>query len=262
MLRAPTSFTLALFCCACQMPGQYGTPYAMSETPVSEAVSGRPTWGRPLELLGTPSRILPYAREHQLTWFSDRDTFSEGGHAARGSGYESSYYLGTGLDQAEQRRRTRTERLRWHNGVVVDLSGGAQWPLLEERGVLSRYWVRIDRGEDGRGGVTALLFAATVEDTNGDGKLDDRDAARALQVDADGRDPRFVTPAGTQLREVLFDSELDVAILMLASDDDGDGVFSADEAVDPYLLELDGGGLRPLISPEALQAVEATLDAP
>ena len=89
-------------------------------------------------------------------------------------------------------------------GVVVDLEGGAQWNLLGERGILSRYWMRVATDNAGSRS-TDLVFAATVEDSNGDGGLDDRDAMRALYTDGAGGSPRYVTPAGTQLRSGSFD---------------------------------------------------------
>ena len=142
---------------------------------------------------------------------------------------------------------------------MVDLEDGTQWPLLAQRGVLSRYWMRIDHREEQRVS-TALLFAATVEDTNGDGKLNSLDAVRALRTDPDGRNPRLISPAGTQLHDVLFDPVADVAVLMIATDTDRDGKFSVKERVEPFLLELGSDQpLRRLISPETKAAVEAAL---
>jgi len=153
--------------------------------------------------------------------------------------------------------------VRWHNAVVVDIESGEQWPLLDRRGVLSRLWMRLARPEDGPARSSALVFAATVEDSNGDGLLNDLDARRALLTDGAGRTPRYVSPAGTQLRDVHFHPELDRAILMVASDSNGDGVFSDEEPAEPYALSLQGDTpALPLVSSESREAVEGLLERP
>lgn len=252
MARALLSLALVLVVGSCQGPispavSSKSDGFRMATTPVDGVVEGRPTWGAPMLLPGTSSRIVPYARESRVGWFGDYDRFAEGGKGTYGLS-EGSY---SGADVT-----TASGSLRWHNGVVVDLEGGAQWNLLGERGILSRYWMRVATDNAGSRS-TGLVFAATVEDSNGDGVLDDRDAMRALYTDGAGSSPRYVTPAGTQLRSVSFDPEKQTAVLMVAHDDDGDGTFEDAEAPAPYLLRLTGDQpAEPMVRP----AMQGTTD--
>jgi hypothetical protein len=259
VLRTSLLVVLAAALAACQVTNPYA-PHALAETPTDEAVEGRSTWAVPLVVPGSTVRVVPFAREREVHWFGDRDHFVEGPYAV-----QRGHYLGSqrASPADSEERRTSAGELRWHNAVVVDLADGSQWPLLDQRGVLSHYWMRLDRTDDGSMRGTALMLSATVEDSNGDGKLDSLDASRALVVETDERRARFVSPEGTQLRDVLYDPALDVAILMLASDSDGDGRFTALEAPEPFVLDLETGApLRRLIDDETAQRVEAALDSP
>ena len=226
--------------------------YALSETSTAESVEGRSTFGRPMVLPGGTTRIVPFSRERGVGWFSDRDHFDEGGPSSPGP---------SAAWTSDRPRARATGHLRWHNGVVFDLESGEQWPLLTQRGVLSRYWMRLDGPDEISLRCGALIFAATVEDTNGDGYLNDLDAIRALMTDRDGRNPRFVTPPSTRLFEVVFDPVEDVAILMIATDTDGDGEFSPTEAPEPFTLDLKSASeVERLIAPETRRAINAPLD--
>ncbi|MEM9801790.1 MAG: hypothetical protein AAGA20_15805 [Planctomycetota bacterium] len=229
-----------------------GPATSLAETPSSGPVEGRPTWGPPLALPGTSTRIIPFARETSIGWFGDKDRFAEGG--AR------TYAVGGDAPSDKLVRTTASGTLRWHNGVAHDVDTDEQWPLLDRRGIVSRYWMRVDRSSFGARS-TALVFAVTDEDTNGDGMLDDRDAVRALATDGDGRAPRYISPAGTQLRSLVFDDDRDLVVLMIASDLDGDGKFRAEETAEPYAFDLTSGGdAIPLIRPSTRAVLDAALD--
>ena len=96
-------------------------------------------------------------------------------------------------------------------------------------------------------------------DSNGDGKLDDRDAVRALALDQDGRNPRFVTPENTRLVDVIYDDSEHLAYLMVLEDSNGDGEFSADEAPRPYLYRFGENRAVPMLTPDTVQRVENAL---
>ena len=260
MLRS--SLVIVLLATSCQSASvdsrAYGRASSISETRIDKAVKGRPTFGDPLPIPGTSVRLIPFSRESTVGWFGDKDHFAEGGlsqlrvaqpMAPRGGQIRPSY----------------TRKIRWHNAAVHDLGSGEQWTLLRQRGILSRFWMRLDSILDGDGNVlhqenASLIFAATTEDTNGDQRLDDKDDVRALVADPDGRNPRFVTPEGTQLVDVQFDGEFEVAIFMLRVDLNDDGEFSTDEPPRPFLYRLGEDRASPLLEKATLDLIEGALE--
>ena len=242
---------LPLAACETTYPAGRARPHVMSETPTAKEVEGRATWGEPISIPGHSTWVVPYSRERPAGFFSDWDNFAEGGAA--------SYFLARGAEGSPQSLGWRSGAVRWHNAAVVELESGAQWPLLEQRGVLSRYWMSVGPTGSGQTAATSLLFAATVEDTNDDGILNDLDATRALYCEPDGRNPRFISPEGTQLRGIV-PIQQGRFFLMLARDADGDGVFSDQEPPEPYLPGLEGEARR-LIDPEVRERIEALLAA-
>ena len=222
--------------------------YAFAETRVNREVKGRPTFGRPIPISGSSTRIIPFSRETELGWFSDKDNFQEGGER----------FYDDGASRARVPGRRRSQSIRWHNAVLHDLRSGEQWTLLSERGVVSRYWMRSDN-VDGRSVSRGQIFAVTATDSNGDNKLDDLDAMRALAVDSDGRNPRYVTPANTRLVDVQYDDVEDAAYLMVSEDVDGDGKFSSKEAPRPYLYRFGENRAEPLLEADTVERIESAL---
>ncbi|QDV09849.1 hypothetical protein Poly30_54090 [Planctomycetes bacterium Poly30] len=262
MHKTPALVTLALFVASCQSGSLYENAatresYRLSETPVDEAVEGRPTFGDPLPIPGSRSRIIPFSRESTVGWFGDRDHFSEGG-------------LSSFADESQARLRAPSpaglfRRIRWHNAAIHDLESGEQWTLLEERGVLSSLWIKLSTernfpDKEARQVASALIFSATTADTNGDQKLNDLDGVRALVTDGDGRNPRLVTPPGTQLVSVQFDPTFDVAILMARVDLNGDGKFTDSEPPRPFLYRFGEDRAEPLLTEATLDVIEGALE--
>lgn len=262
MQKALAPLTAVLLAASCQTGSIYsaaasGRSYGLSETRVDEAVEGRPTFGDPLPIPGTSVRLVPFSRESTIGWFGDSDHFSEGGL--------NSFAAYPQASTRPQFQTSLSRRIRWHNAAVHDLASGEQWTLLKERGVLSNYWMRLDAewnadGEVVRQFATALIFSATTADTNGDQKLDDLDGVRALVTDGEGRNPRFVTPPGTQLVNVHFDGQFDVAILMVRVDLDGDRKFSGDEPPRPFLYRFGEDRAEPLLTETTLDVIEGALE--
>lgn len=266
MLRS-LAVTAALLAAACASPHRrpverdaYAQDYALASTKAEGVTKGRSTWGEPVRLRGDRHLLFPFAIESKVELFGlwDADRFDEGGLDSRQK---------QRIDLESQRDTGASGySIRWHNAVALDLEEGKQWPVLEERGILSHYWVLEEaRGRWGskkEAGAQHLLFHATVEDTTGDGTLDDRDASRALFVDLEAGAARYVTPPGTRFHAVRFDLVDDAAILFVAEDEDGDGKFETREAPTPWILDLRAGGMAtPLIDGDLAKRVGALAGA-
>lgn len=201
-------------------------------------IGGLLTYGAPYRLPGQTSWISSFTVTNSRSLFRDSNPFSEGGLASKGRYFD---------DGAAQPTRLHSVPIGWHNAVFVDRASGEEWPLLSERGFLSKWWILLEpvpkewKDEEGyKQASKALLFAATLVDSNGDGRLNDRDASTAVMTKGDGREARAVTPAGTQLSSVGFLADENALAFALRLDEDGDGVFEESDPVRLYLLSLDG----------------------
>ncbi|MEX1025483.1 MAG: hypothetical protein WD226_10455 [Planctomycetota bacterium] len=252
---------LVLLVGACSMPGASNEPFFGSSyigglvpaaMPVEGAVKGTLTFLRPRSLPGGDVWITPCFHARGASMFRDSDPFREGGRAARGEtdgrGGESAVLV----DQS----------VRWHDALFVDRDAGDRWLLLERRAFVSRWWVLLQRLPDDRDGTRdvarAMVFAVTLDDTDGDGDLTDRDAAVALMTDGDGRGAHIVTPHGEQLHAVNIDGSGPTLIFTTRVDRDGDAKFEADEPLRHATLELDGVAAvaSPWIEPEDTERLE------
>lgn len=222
--------------------------FTLASTPAEGPVKGVPTWGTPFPLEGTETRVIPFARQEVRWLLGDKDHFAERGEEARARpGWTGAATF------------VVSEQLRWHNAVLQDMTTGEEWLLLEERGVVSRWWAQLQVAEERPSRVTALVFAVTTEDTNGDGTLDDRDGMRAIVTDPDGRSPRDVTPPATKLASVRIDG--DTIFLNVRHDDDGDGDFEDREWSEPYVLGVgEEGPARPLVGRDVRARMLSTLN--
>jgi hypothetical protein len=222
--------------------------HVLARTHARGPIEGRPTYDLGWPLPGQRTIVVPFAVEDQRFFLLDQDVFAGAGMA--GSSGEGSSGSPDSL--------AHSTAVRWHNAVFHDAETGEEWPLLDRRGVISRLWIFGRRAGQGWRSA-ALVFCATVDDTNGDGNLDDHDAAVAIVTHGDGRSPRRVTPADAQLLAAGFLPELDAVQLRVLSDTDGGGFGSRDRAL-TYWLRLDAEGEAvPLLSAESTQAVEALL---
>lgn len=255
MRHAPsTSLLAALLLASCAGPAGtrrvelYTTPedFGIVRTPVEGPLGGHPAQGAPIPLPGRGVHLIPFVRTEHKTWFHDGDHFDEGGRSADRftRGYQG---------------RSMSAEVRWHNAVLRVAETGEQWPLLERRGVISRLWIQV-APESGKGNVAqGLLFAVTLDDTNGDGVLDDRDGARVVATGPEGRDPRVVTPLGTHLDDVDLDAGEGGVTLFLREDRDGNGRFAATELPVPYFLAPGEARAVRVVDEATLEAMEAPL---
>lgn len=243
---------VALALASCQVPqgrtamprtANFGSrPVAQSRVPAAMKtggeIDGQLTYGSPYRLPGQTSWISSFTVTKSRSLFRDSNPFSEGGLASKGAHYD---------DGTAPPERLRSAPIGWHNAIFVDRASGEEWPLLKERGFLSKWWMLLEpvpqEWKDGEPYVqasSALLFAATLVDSNGDGRLDDRDASTAVMTAGDGRGARPVTPPGTQLSSIGYLAGENALAFSLRLDEDGDGEFEESDPVRLYLLSLDG----------------------
>lgn len=256
MNRVPGIFALALTgalagCQSSYVDASKAAP-TIARTSASGVVEGRPSLSMPIPLPGQTTCLIPFAIEDRKGWFEDRDPFTRGGYA-------DTRYAGPASVNAMLYSSGGSSR--WHNAIVHDMKTGEEWPVLERRGVISRYeaFIRRDRPEDEPVSV-ALVFIATVEDSNSDGALDDRDATVAVVADGDGRRPRAVTPARAQVWSSAYDARLGLIYLYVVADTNGDGQYTPDDSPMPYVLDPRGDGpAQPLVSSESRARVERLL---
>jgi hypothetical protein len=221
----------------------------ISTTPTRGPIDGRSTLGMPMPVPGQQTCVVPYAVMGEKGMLERDDPYVRGGvqEVARAS---SGFVEGT---------RTYGASVRWHNAVVRDLANGDQWPILDRRGVIERWFV-FGRSESDKTGFVsrALVFIATIDDSNRDGMMDNRDNRVAILTDGAGRRPRIVTPPDRQVWNVSYDPTSDAIYFLVAQDTtrEGSTIGTRDEAV-PYVLRLsDPGPAQPVVSDATRFAIE------
>jgi hypothetical protein len=232
----------------------------IAPTDASGQIEGRTTLGEAIPIPGRSSVLVPFAVETWKGLFQRDDPFQRDSVASKAlHGMSGLYdpYVGRSLGG----------EVRWHNAVLHDLKSGEEWSILQQRGVISQWQVlgkpprTGPRGEADEPFVSrALLFMATIDDTNKDGLLDDRDARVAILTDGDGRKPRIVTARNAQVWNVFYDPELDQIFLRVADDTNRDGSFTFSDEAMPMALALKGqDAAKPVISDDSLRRVRALL---
>jgi hypothetical protein len=228
-------------------------PHTIAPTPSEGTIEGRPTLGKAMAIPGERTVIVPFAVETRKGLFESDDPYDRGGistqHPARvrHSVGQSAAYSGS---------------VRWHNAIIRDLDSGQEWPVLDQRGIIGEWYVMTHQAvKDGPWVSRAVVFIAVVDDTNKDGVLDNRDARIAIVADADGRNPRIVTPRDGQVWSVDFDNPLGAIFLQVASDTSGDGKVDFDDSAAPYFVLLgDRGRVQRVVSEGALRRMESLLE--
>ncbi len=194
--------------------------------PTTGEVDGVPTYGTPFQLPGHKTWVSSLVMTKGNSIFRDSDPFSEGGLA--GSGTTSA--------NATLPPQFHSIEVRWHDAVFTDGRGGESWSLLGQRGFVSHWWLMLDVADNK---ATSLLsiFSAVIDDTNGDGFLDDKDAAVAIIADGNGRNPHVVTPRNLQLASMRYMAKSNLIGFELREDANKDGKFTSDEPVRFYFLD-------------------------
>ena len=216
------------------MQSSLGGPYGRmdrrvpAEMPTTGAVKGQATYDLPIWVPGTDTYLSGFLVTRERSLFRDGDPFTKEGIAARGA------TAGDGTS----RGRIDSFPVRWHNALLVDRTQGESWQLLDRRGFVSRWWV-ISRRDDLAFASQLMIFAATIEDSNGDGVLNNEDATVAWVTAGDGRGGRIVTPPGVQLNAVHYFDARGWVALEWRTDRDGDGQFEGEDPLHLYTFPLE-----------------------
>jgi hypothetical protein len=244
--------------CTSGITGRSGGPppsYGQSPTPVTGLVEGRATLAMPFVVPGSSTCLVPLSIERRDSFWRDNDPFSSGGWASQRRAVPS-------VTDGSVRTTPSPISVRWHNVAFIDTRTGEQWLLVSERGVISAMLLG-GRWVDGKFITTTIVFLATHEDTDADGMLTDRDAAVAIATDADGRNPRVISPPGTQVWNMRYEPEVNRVFLYLAMPDIA-GEYSWVRSPAPYVFAPSepGGRAHPLVSASLLSHAEGMLGRP
>lgn len=228
-------------------------PYSIVATTTMGALEGRPTLSMPIPIPGQDTVLIPFSIEAPKRLGQDRDPYTRGGYAQE-----------TYRNTPWQSVTSSGGPVRWHNAIVRVEGSGEEWLILDRRGIIG-FWQTMtqpapDRSTAGR--VDALVFIATVEDSNNDNMLNDRDATVAIMTDANGRNPRTVTPPGTQVWNVTYDAASQRILMYVVRDTSGNKRFGPEDVAVPHVLAIGESESRPIVSDSAIERARAIMNLP
>lgn len=232
-----------------------------TEVTTDAPAQGRPTLGVPLQLPESDVFVVPFTIDRPRRWLEDADQFELASKSSMpNAGYFQAEAFGSiGL----------TRSVRWHN-AVVQKKGGQGTLVLSERGLISKFevvghWIEVKKESDPdekelRFVPKGVLFLATVQDMDKDKQLTSQDANVLIAGDTQGGGLHPITPANTQVWSTRYNAELNLVLIMVASDTNGDGLFTAADSAAPYLYQPgDAGMARPLVDPSIADRAERLL---
>ena len=214
-------------------------------------MAGRTTLGMAIPIPGWNTCIVPFVMEDQKGWFQDRDPFTRGGLAPRSvpSGMASYLFYGS--------------QARWHNAIITGAKSGDNRQVLDQRGVISRYtfYGTMTGPESTTFRAHWVVFLATTDDTNEDGRLDDRDASYAILASTTGDQMHVVTPKDGQVWGVTASDVGAHFYFQVVHDTSKDGLFSDADATTIYVWKPDLGEAMavPVVSKAELESLERLL---
>lgn len=256
---------LLLTACASSQPRR--DPHTIAPTTTDKALAGRTTLAMPITIAGQSTVIIPFAIESEKDLFETSDPFnaSKVGRWSAASSISNSAGLTTSLAEGDYASRIRSYQggsggVRWHNAIVHDTRTGEEWPILDRRGIISAWHVsnQTSREHPDAYRSRAIVFLATIDDTNHDGLLNDRDARVAILTGGDGRHPRIISPVAAQVSQVVFDPDHDRVYLLVVADTNNDGRYGFNDNPVPFACELGGTApATPIVSEQMLRRVES-----
>lgn len=222
--------------------------HELVETKARGVLKGRPTIAMPIPLPGQNTHLIPFSMEERKGLFDDDDAYDRAWSRAPRS---SPWHQGSTWQQS----------VRWHNAILQDKATGEEWLVLNHRGVISE-WFSFGRPPEPEAPARCErnIFIATVEDTNGDGVLNNLDATVAIVAEGDGRRPRIVSPKGAQIWNVTYDFETRLVYFYVVPDTNNDGLYSSLDVSRPYVFDAKSEGpARPILSETIMARAEALL---
>ncbi|MEO1716318.1 MAG: hypothetical protein AAFR76_04330 [Planctomycetota bacterium] len=232
--------------------------FSIAPTTAKGTVRGRQILGDPIPLPQTSTLLIPFMVQSEKGLFDDGDPFANsGGTQTRGRLVTHQHQL---LARDVRRADRFRSRVRWHNAFFRDTETGEDWMLVDERGVISltQSFPDDDSTEYINEGLVA--FVATLDDTNNDGTLDNRDARVLILTDDDGRNPRVVSPRDAQVLSFTYQPQTNTLWLEVLRDSDGDLAFKPDDDRLPYLCTPSTGEpATPVIALDTIERARALL---
>lgn len=215
--------------------GKVDTPQrTIAPTTVYVPVTGRAALERPIEVPGRAVVVVPYVLETRKGLFERDDPYQRRPSL---SGTGGPVWLENASHGARNGATYAAASVRWHNAFIRDLERHEEWMVLDRRGVItSLAFLSPPRTTPQE--ITHLLFLATTEDTNGDGRLDSLDARRLWLADGDGRNPRPITPEGASVLRAWVDWTYENLYAQVLHDTDGDGRFTDADESTPWMMRL------------------------
>lgn len=258
----------------CESP-QAHRRHIPSEVKVDAPTEGRPTLGAPIQLPESEVFVVPFTMDRPKHWLEDSDQFTTGKYSTATQSYspapQSGLFAGGRYEGEPSNRAGLSRSVRWHNAVVCQ-DGAAGKLVLDRRGLISRIevlgpWVEVrnpDRKQDEpieyRFEPKAVLMLATLTDTNKDGQLTSEDANVLIAGDPNADDLHPITPPDTQVWSTGYNDKLNLILIMVASDSNGDGLFSVADSAAPYIYTPgDDGPAKPLVEPSLTEQAERLL---
>ncbi len=238
--------SLVVLCgCSQQNIGIRPTP---APTPSEGQVEGRPAIGMPIRVTGTETLVVPYTIERQAGLFEDNDPYTSGGYnkVSRYAVTAESPILsgGGGVD-----------RVRWHNAVIKS-PGRPDSIVLPGRGVISGFaeFRRWNEPEQRWAPARSYAFLTTTIDGNADGYLNNLDPNELRVATVEGGELRVVTPAGSQVWDLRYDSSQEVLFIQVVRDTNADGRFDyADEPMFYWVSPESSTSASPVIDETILK---------
>lgn len=250
--------SIALFTgCATYAPQQQRIP---AEVQTDRPTEGRPTLGLPVFLPQSETSVVPFTIDRPKRWLEDSDRFEA-------EALTKTRSTSSGQYRAYDARGDvgLTQSVRWHNAVIQTKDGPGQL-VLDAKGFITQFdvvgqWVEEQR-ENPDDEITyrfdpkAVLFLATLQDTDDDKLLTSSDANVLFAADKDGGRLHKITPAGKQVQTMRYHPEQDLIVIMVTTDTDGDGLFTEADSAAPYVYQPGSPGpAKPLVDPK--QAIQA-----
>ncbi|HYF16093.1 MAG TPA: hypothetical protein VD971_13570 [Phycisphaerales bacterium] len=229
----------AVVLAACTPARRVAQAPTISKTPAEGDVRGRPRLGAPIPLPESSTVLVPFAVESAKGLFEDDDPYTRRG------GVESG--------RANYRGGPPPRGVRWHNVIAKDTASGDEWMILTRRGVIGEWYA-------GLGAASVVVFVAVVDDTNGDGVLNNLDARVAIATDANARNPRIVTPTDAQVWGVSAMADSRTLCFTVAQDTNRDGRIDSYDTSAPWVWRLGSDqNATPLVSDAIRERAEQLL---
>ena len=207
----------AWLCCLCLVPALSCVDEQAQGVRVTperhKGVEARPFFAEPIVLPSSSYVMIPFwmyvpQAQGKIEWFS-------------GSSWSGSYaQMSVGLSKSFGSYLTTSGH--WNNLIFNEKGTDKCHLLLDHKAVISRAWFPAQLTKSM---PEVLLFAIAEQDTNGDGYINSDDAVALYSSAMDGSGLTRLTPAGTQLTDIVDGGTVDLIYVRVLRDSNGDHRF-------------------------------------